>query len=125
MKTRMSLHLALTLTVIALVGLVPARLLAGVNLTIGNAYSGSISLAGQHDAFTFTGTAGQRLYYDALDGDYDAINVQLISPSGAISFLNGNSDTDIGPFTLTETGAYTLQQYGSGDYTSDYSFRLY
>src|SRR6266446_7083650 len=95
-----------------------------VGLASSNTYSGTISLPGQEDRFTFTGMAGQRLYYDALDYDFDAINVQLISPSGAIPFVNGNSDSDVGPFTLTETGAYTLLLKGSGDTTGDYSFRL-
>src|SRR6266478_2031884 len=95
-----------------------------VGLASSNTYSGTISLPGQEDRFTFTGTAGQRLYYDALDYDFDAINVQLISPSGAIPFVNGNSDSDVGPLTLMETGTYTLLQKASGDYTNDYSFRL-
>src|SRR6266404_5055270 len=95
-----------------------------VGLASSNIYSGTISLPGQEDRFTFTGTAGQRLYYDALDYDFDAINVQLISPSGAIPFVNGNSDSDVGLFTLTESGTYTLLQKASGDYTNDYSFRL-
>src|SRR6266446_1628080 len=95
-----------------------------VGLASSNTYSGTISLPGQEDRFTFTGMAGQRLYYDALDYDFDAINVQLISPSGAIPFVNGNSDTDVGPFTLTESGTYTLLLKGSGDTTGDYSFRL-
>src|SRR6266446_10595068 len=95
-----------------------------VGLASSNTYSGTISLPGQEDRFTFTGMAGQRLYYDALDYDFDAINVQLISPSGAIPFVNGNSDSDVGPFTLTETGTYTLLLKGSGDTTGDYRFRL-
>src|SRR6266567_3589254 len=93
-------------------------------LTLGATVTGSLNEPGEEDRFTFTGTAGQRLYYDALDYDFDAINVQLISPSGAIPFVNGNSDSDVGPFTLTETGTYTLLQKASGDYTNDYSFRL-
>src|SRR6266567_638397 len=95
-----------------------------VGLASSNIYSGTISLPGQEDRFTFAGTAGQRLYYDALDYDFDAINVQLISPSGGIVFLNGNSDSDVGPFTLTETGTYTLLLKGSAETTGDYSFRM-
>jgi len=33
-----------------------------VGLASSNTYSGTISLPGQEDRFTFTGTAGQRLY---------------------------------------------------------------
>jgi hypothetical protein len=60
--------------------------MAAVNLTLGNTYGGAISLAGQQDTFTFTGAAGQRLYYDALDADSDPINVQLLNPAGGGSF---------------------------------------
>src|SRR5205823_14877 len=56
--------------------------------------------------------------------DNDSINVQLLSPSGAIPFINGNSDSDVGPFTLTETGTYTLLLKGSVETTGDYSFRM-
>src|SRR6266571_8337637 len=122
MKTRKSFHLSLA--VLTLVCNQFSRAFAEVNLKLGGTYNGTISLAGQQDAFTFTGTAGQRLYYDALDYDFDTVNVQLMSPSGAIPFLNGNSDSDVGLFTLTETGTYTLLQKASGDYTNDYSFRL-
>ena len=93
-------------------------------LTLGATVTGTLDEPGEEDRYTFTGTTGQRLYYDALDYDFDAVNVQLISPSGAIPFVNGNSDSDVGLFTLTETGTYTLLQKGSGDYTNDYSFRL-
>src|SRR5207249_837112 len=77
-------------------------------LTLAASVTGSLDEPGEEDRYTFTGVAGQRLYYDALDADNDPINVQLISPSGAIPFINGNSDSDVGPFTLTETGTYTL-----------------
>src|SRR6266699_1301375 len=114
----------ISLAALALVCNPFSRAHAEVNLTLGGSYNGTISLAGQQDDFTFTGTAGQRLYYDALDYDFDAVNVQLINPSGGIVFINGNSDSDVGPFTLTEPGTYTLLQKGNGDATGDYSFRL-
>ena len=106
-----------------LVCLLPAFARAGVDLSFGNTYSGDISLAGQEDRYTFTGTAGQRLYYDAVDYDFDMVIVQLIDPGGRIIFAP-NSDTDFGPFTLTESGKYTVLQKGVGDYTNDYTFRL-
>ena len=76
MKTRKSFYLSLA--VFTLVCNPFSRAFAEVNLTLGGSYNGTISLAGQQDAFTFTGTAGQRLYYDALDYDFDSVNVQLI-----------------------------------------------
>ena len=76
MKTRKSFYLSLA--VLTLFCNPFSRAFAEVNLTLGGTYNGTISLSGQHDAFTFTGTAGQRLYYDALDYDFDSVNVQLI-----------------------------------------------
>jgi hypothetical protein len=92
-------------------------------LTLGATTTGTLNASGEEDYFTFTGTAGQRLYYDALDADFDSINVQLISPGGGIVFITGNSDNDIAPFTLNETGTYMLVFRGN-DTTGDYSFRL-
>jgi len=91
---------------------------------LGATVAGSLDEPGEEDRFTFTGTVGQRLYYDALEADFDSISVQLYDPNGTIVLLNGNSDYDAGPFTLGQTGTYTLLQKGSGDYTNDYRFRL-
>src|SRR5678815_12329 len=94
------------------------------NLVLGSTISGTIGEPGEEDAFTFTGTLGQRLYYDALDTTFDPIQVRLVGPSGAIVYLNGNSDTDVGPFSLVEAGQYTLSITGSGSTVGAYSFRL-
>jgi hypothetical protein len=93
-------------------------------LALGTTISNVIATPGEKIYYTFTGSAGQRLYYDALDGDFDGINVQLLTPSGAVRFINANSDSDVGPFTLNENGVYTLAFDGSGNVTGDYIFRL-
>src|SRR5207237_6633474 len=80
---------------------------------------------GEQQYYTFSGVAGQRLYYDALDADFDRISARLESRRGWMWFLTwGNSDYDVGPFTLLETGAYTLIIDGAGDTVGNYSFRL-
>jgi len=88
--------------------------------------SATISEPGERDYYTFNGTVGQRLVYDALQSDPDQIYLYLISPAGAlVPQLNfGNSDADVAPFTLTENGTYTLLVTGYLDATGDYSFRL-
>ncbi|BCL35091.1 Ig-like domain-containing protein [Nostoc sp. MS1] len=94
-------------------------------LTIGNTVTSTISQVGETDEYTFTGTAGQRLYYDALiNNNASTIYAQLISPSGQQVFYNGDADSDRTPFTLTETGTYRLILDGNGNSTGDYSFRL-
>src|SRR5439155_1782341 len=95
------------------------------NLVFGVNYSQTLSPAFRTDVYRFSGTAGQRLYYDALDAENDSIYVQLINPSGGIVFINGNSDSDVGPFTLTQSGTYYLAIISQlADDTADYSFRL-
>ncbi|MBE9057111.1 Ig-like domain-containing protein [Sphaerospermopsis sp. LEGE 08334] len=73
-------------------------------LTLGNIVSSRIDKPGEIDEYTFTGTAGQRLYYDALIDKtpdnttfvFPSIFARLISPSGKMqtAFGNGNADGD-------------------------------
>jgi hypothetical protein len=94
-------------------------------LTTGNTITNTISQPGEVDEYTFTGTAGQRLYYDALiNNNTYSINTQLISPSGQTVLSNSDANSDRTPFTLTETGTYKLILDGNGNKTGDYSFRL-
>src|SRR5258708_2227211 len=65
--------------------------------------SGTIDLPGQQDRFSFTGAAGQQLYFDTLDYDSDSITATLYAPSGATVF-NVNHSSDNGPFYLLESG---------------------
>src|SRR5688572_25922448 len=96
----------------------------GILLTLGDTNNGTISLPGQEDRFTFTGTAGQRLHFDRLGLDGEAINASMTSPSG-ISVFSLGSATDHGPFYLTEAGMYTVLLDGAIDATGSYSFRLF
>jgi hypothetical protein len=100
-------------------------------LTLGDTVASKISQAGEQDIYTFTGTAGQRIYYDALTNTTALITAQLFSPSGQIFsagsqsiFDNIDADLDRRPITLTESGTYKLVLDGSADSTGDYSFRL-
>jgi hypothetical protein len=65
-------------------------------LTLGATTTGTIPEPGAFDRYRFTGAAGQRLIYDAVDADGDQIVARLMAPSGATVHINGNSDTDIG-----------------------------
>ncbi|MCO6459521.1 MAG: hypothetical protein J5I93_29765 [Pirellulaceae bacterium] len=91
-------------------------------LTIDGETSGTLDSPGENDVFTFEGTVGQRLYFDALDNDPDGLNIQLLSPLGAST--NHDEDVNLGPIVLGETGTYQLTVFGSGDATGDYRFRL-
>ena len=92
-------------------------------LNLSEVVAGSIAQPGEQDLFTFTGTAGQRLFFDGLENSSNVF-AELQSPSGNSLFtvFNGN---DSNLLTLTETGTYTLVLDGSGSTTDDYSFQLF
>ncbi len=92
-------------------------------LTLSETVSSNISKSGEEDIYTFTGTAGQRLYYDGISGQ-SGINTRLISPSGERVLSSRNSASNRQPFTLVETGTYQLIVDGSNGTTGDYSFQL-
>ena len=102
---RFKITLASCLGILMLRAIIPAATAA--DLTLGTTVIGTISEPGEQDVFTFTGAAGQRLYYDALDRDFESINVQLYSPSGGLLW-NFNHSNDSDPLTLTETGTHKL-----------------
>ncbi len=92
-------------------------------LTLGTATTSAIVNPGDQLYYTFTGTAGQRLYFDSRQTNYINVSATLYSPAGAIVF-SGNSVSDVGPFTLTQAGVYTLVFDGGGDTTGMVSFDL-
>lgn len=91
-------------------------------MTLGESVSTAISQAGEQDIYNFSGTTGQRLFFDQLTGS-DQITAQLYSPSGALVFNGKTNDSDA-PFFLRETGDYRLVIDGNNDTTGDYGFRL-
>jgi len=94
-------------------------------LILGDPIDSELSEVGERDIYTFTGSTGQRLYYDALEGDLDRILVTMYDPDGRPVFLNNsNSDRDVGPFTLSATGSYRLEFYSDRALTANYTFRL-
>jgi hypothetical protein len=92
-------------------------------LTLGNTVTSAILKPGNQLYYTFTGHAGQRLYYDSRITNYFSAYVNLISPGGSTIQL-GNASYDQGPFTLTQSGTYTLVFDGVSDTTGILSFQL-
>ncbi|NEO00339.1 MAG: hypothetical protein F6K50_34260, partial [Moorea sp. SIO3I7] len=74
--------------------------------TLGETISSTISEPGEQDTFTFSGTPGQRLYFDGLSGNFN-IDIRVISPSGQ-QVLFDDTDDNSQPFSLQETGTYQL-----------------
>ncbi len=94
-------------------------------LTLGTTVTGTITNPGDSATYTFTGTAGQRLYYDGLASAGYYLFAELTNPFGTNLFDYSSSD-DEGPYTLTYSGTYTLTIYSAGDRaTGSYGFTLY
>ena len=91
--------------------------------TLPVAGSGTIANPGDEATYTFTGSAGQRIYYNGLAKSISNLDATLTDPYGNTIF-SGNAATDEGPFTLTVPGTYTLTVYSSGTSraTGSYSF---
>ena len=92
-------------------------------LTLGTPVTNNIFNPGDQVFYTFTGTAGQRLYFDSLFPAYAPMYVTLVSPTG-LTVLYGNPSYDLSPITLPETGTYTLQFSASGNFTGGLNFQL-
>ena len=95
---------------------------------VGTAVTDSINRPGERHFYTFHGTAGQRLVYNALTNDPpypNVIFVQLINPDGlAEGPVNGRFTGNRGPFTLQQSGTYTLVLDGSTAGVGPYAFQL-
>ncbi|MBM4005276.1 MAG: phosphatase PAP2 family protein, partial [Planctomycetes bacterium] len=89
----------------------------------GAVQTADIAEPGDMHEVTFTGSAGQRIFYDAIDADNDRIDVTLWSPTG-VNLGGWNSDWDNGLRTLTDDGTYRLRFDGSGRTVGDIAFRL-
>ncbi|NJR16282.1 MAG: hypothetical protein HC785_11565 [Calothrix sp. CSU_2_0] len=102
---------------------VSAPVATAKTLELGTIESGSISKPGEQYEYTFTATAGQRIFFDTL-ADNDKVSIKLIGPGNVdITSFRGDSDASA-PVTLTENGTYRLVVDTSFDATGDYSFRL-
>ncbi len=97
-------------------------------LSLNTPVSGTITEPGEQDIYTFTGSPGQRLYYDALKNDLsDTIFARLVDPTGNFFVLNQQADSDRNLFTLSEAGTYQLilESTVSGSWdTGSYNFQL-
>ncbi|MCP9786128.1 beta strand repeat-containing protein, partial [Cyanobium sp. N5-Cardenillas] len=95
-------------------------------LTLGSTVTETVTPTSGARIFSFAGAVGQRLFYDALEQDFDSVQAFLIGPSGnsltSLFFVNSSSDSDI--FTLSESGTYYLVQQSTAQSATDFSFQL-
>ncbi len=86
--------------------------------------SGTISTAGEVVEYTFEGTAGDEIFFDAIGGLFN-VTWSTTSPSGGVLY-NTRSTIDAGAIVLPESGTYTLTVgTESQTQTGDFGFRLW
>jgi RHS repeat-associated protein len=95
-------------------------------LTLGETITSRIDEIGEEDVYTFTATAGQKLYFDGISSTSGNIEAFLSTPSGSnlFSWRGQDISRNFGPITAPETGTYQLVVNGSNAVTGDYAFRL-
>jgi large repetitive protein len=91
-------------------------------LSLGSPVSNNISQAGERDTYSFNGTVGQQLWFDAIAGNGN-LKAQLYSPTGKL-VQDRDTNVDWGAFNLEETGTYRLVIDGAGAATGNYQFNL-
>jgi large repetitive protein len=93
---------------------------------LGSIATGAISKRGNQAVYTFTGTSGQQVYYDGLDGTASGLKFRLFSPSG-VEVAGVDARLDLGlnsGLTLTESGTYRAMIDGLWPATGNFKFRL-
>jgi hypothetical protein len=86
---------------------------------LGDVVSAGIGVKGESDTYTFTGSAGQLLFFDALAGNSN-ITAKLYDEAGTlVADRHTGSDWQV---SLGSSGTYRLVIDGAGATTGNYSF---
>src|SRR5271157_5313779 len=80
------------------------------SINLGQTVSGTINNPGDEATYTFTGSPGQRLFFNSLATPNGYVYAQLTDPNGN-SIFNNSEEYNEGPYTLTYPGTYTLTVY--------------
>jgi hypothetical protein len=95
-------------------------------LSLNGVVSGSIAEKGGQDTYTFTGSAGQQLFYDALGGA-SGLSVRVKDPTGRVvfdTFVSSDRGPDNSGLVLTMNGTYQVVVDGSDESVGSYQFRF-
>ena len=93
-------------------------------LSLNTPVSSSLATPDATDIYSFTGGAGQRLYFDGLSSPGGSTVATLYNPTLNQIFSIGFSTNDTAPFTLNQAGTYYLLISGQGSSAGAYSFQL-
>src|SRR5207253_4795488 len=89
--------------------------------TLGTTVSAALP-AYQFKTYQFSGTAGERVFYNGLGSSSLGLGASLDGPSGNV--FNVNAGGQNGPDVLPSSGLYILTIYGGGSSSGAYSFNL-
>jgi RHS repeat-associated protein len=90
---------------------------------VGTAIAGAIAQAGEVDVYAFPGTAGQRLFFNAVSGSATALHWFLTDPNGNVLFNTSFQDHDV--LTLSTAGTYYLTVDARNGQTGVYQFEVW
>lgn len=96
-------------------------------IAIGQDVSGTITQLGERQVYTFDGSVGQRILYDALGNSFPFSTVTLQAPDGTNVYLGAfqlSADADSGLIGLYQAGTYQLTVEGRGSSVGSFEFRL-
>jgi hypothetical protein len=92
------------------------------DLNLDETVDGEIDVPGRVVQYNFTGVAGQVLYYESTDRDFDQIVTRLSDPDGQlVRFANADLD---GIIVLPVDGEYQMQFTAQDTLLGDFGFRL-
>jgi RHS repeat-associated protein len=98
--------------------------LSVTSMIVGDTVTGAITEKGEQDTYTFSGLAGQQLFFDGLSANY--LTVKVLDPSGR-QIYSSNSLSDRGPesgLIFSTNGTYRLIIDGDDESVGSYKFRL-
>jgi hypothetical protein len=93
------------------------------SMTIGTLVSGAIVSPGDQAVYTFTGSAGEPIFYDPTTNPVSGQRAQLFDPLGNLVFNTNWSQTP-GPIVLSQSGTYRLLLSGDNGTTGSYNFSV-
>ena len=77
----------------------------------------------QKQRFTFSGTAGQSIFFDVQNTNIFGFNWRVDNPDGSNLFNSPGLMSDVGPISLPLTGQYTITVDGSGEFVGSFQFQ--
>jgi RHS repeat-associated protein len=92
-------------------------------ITFGTSVADRISAVGERRRYTFHADAGQVIFLAATGPNVDGLSWVLRGPNGEYLF-SGYTSNDLGPWTVIESGTFTIEIYSDTTATGPYSFEL-